>query len=527
MNTPFPKTQLGRPALRDRLAQLLIVRIGSHDPPVRTVEQDFDRVSSLMEKCPIGGLAVFHGSAEHTPGVLADLQATSMYPLLVGADIELGVGQQLRGHTLFPHAMAFSRLGSDAAAAVEASAEMTARLARANGIHVSFSPVADVNNEPQNPIIATRSFGSEPQRVAELVSAFLRGSRRGGVLATAKHFPGHGNTRDDSHHKLPLVDCSKEQLEACELIPFRAAIDAGVPLIMTSHVHYPAWDENVLPATLSKNVVTGLLRKELGFRGAVISDSLMMEGIMSAHGTEGELAVAALNAGVDLLLDVGDPVVTLDVLERAVAEGRLSEGRVDEAFDAMHWLKTMVFQEQSASATAAFKPPAPSECGALAREVAREAVTVVKQPPAETGLHPGKPLLAVYVKSFSTPFDLPVQPLKEALEARFAEVEYFEVDDQTSACRLEEVASAAAEAPQILVAVVVKPAAWRRFGLPGALQEFTGRLMKHPGCVVASLGVPLEGVPLDSVACHFCAFSDVPVSQEALADALAGRFAAR
>ena len=522
MNTPFPKTQLRRPAFRERLAQLMIVRIGSHDPPVRTVEQDFDRLSSLMEKCPIGGLAVFHGSAEHTPGVLADLQATSKYPLLVGADIELGVGQQLRGHTLFPHAMAFDRLGPEAPAAVEAFAELTARLARANGIHVSFSPVADVNNEPRNPIIATRSFGSEPQRVAELVTAFLTGSRRGGVLATAKHFPGHGNTRDDSHHKLPVVDCSKEQLEACELIPFRAAINAGVPLIMTSHVYYPAWDKNVLPATLSRNIVTGLLRNELRYQGAVISDSMLMEGYVSGQSTEGELAVATLNAGVDLLLDVADPVGTLGSLERAVEEGRLSEERVDEAFDAVQRLKAMAFQEPDPQGDAA--PPSPSECERLALDVARRAVTVVKRSPGQAGLDADKPLLAVYVKSFSTPSDRPVQPLKAALESSFAGVDYCEVDDQTSACGLDEATSAASEAAQVLVAVVVKPAAWRHFGLPEALQAFVDRLLKHPRCVVASLGFPEWGIPPDSTACHLCTFSDVPVSQEALADALADGF---
>src|SRR5690606_35336232 len=143
---------------------------------------------------------------------------------------------------------------------------------------MSFSPVADVNVDPRNPIIATRAFGNKPDRVADLVTAFVKGSAAGGILATAKHFPGHGNTHEDSHHALPTVDGSREELLACELVPFRAAIAAGVPLLMTAHVRFPALDPSGKPATLSQGILTDLLRNELHFQGAVVSDSLLMDG---------------------------------------------------------------------------------------------------------------------------------------------------------------------------------------------------------------------------------------------------------
>ena len=303
------------------------------------MEEDAERIESLLGECAIGGLLLFNGRQDATAQTLAHLQCLSKYPLLVAADIERGVGQQLRGETLFPHAMAFSALGDDAEQHVHEFARLTGLAARTNGIHISFSPVADVNVDPRNPIIATRSFGSDPQRVSKLVSAYIAGCKAGGLLATAKHFPGHGNTHEDSHHALPTVKASREEMETCELTPFKAAITAEVPLIMTAHVRYPGLDPSGTPATLSKPILVDLLRGSLGFQGVVASDSLLMEGVKSQSQNPGELALKTLLAGVDLLLDVEDPLSTLAALESAVANGHLSIERVDEAYQRVCDLK--------------------------------------------------------------------------------------------------------------------------------------------------------------------------------------------
>ena len=169
--------------LRDKLAQLMVVRVGSNLPPVRTVDQDARRVAELLEAEALGGLLLFNGSWESTPAVIADLQAASRYPLLVTSDLERGAGQQLHGLPLFPHAMAFDAAGDEAEALVEEFARLTSLAMRAAGVHVNYAPVADVHSEPRNPIIATRAFSTHPQRAAELAAAFIRGTHAGGGLA--------------------------------------------------------------------------------------------------------------------------------------------------------------------------------------------------------------------------------------------------------------------------------------------------------------------------------------------------------
>ncbi len=192
--------------------------------------------------------------------------------------------------------------------------------------------MADVNTDPRNPIIAIRAFADEPERAAELVEAYVRAGEAAGLRTTAKHFPGHGDTHQDSHESLPKVEQSAATLAQRELVPFRAAISAGVSLIMTAHVAYPALDPTGTPATLSAPILISLLREELGFTGVCCSDSLLMAGVRDLFADEGALAVATLQAGVDLLLDIADPLLAITAIERAVEAGELSLARVDEAF---------------------------------------------------------------------------------------------------------------------------------------------------------------------------------------------------
>ena len=222
--------------LPDQAAQLLFVRIGSNMPPARTVAEDADRIAALLDRCPIGGLVLFNGTVDETPEALAKLQRQSRFPLLVGADMERGAGQQVRGATVFPHAMAFSAVGAEGPWLLEAAARVAGREALSCGIHLTFSPVADVNSDPRNPIIATRAFSSDAAEASHFVEAFLRGSRAAGILTTAKHYPGHGNTHTDSHDGLPVVTRDADTLAAVDLAPFRAAMHAGVDAVMTAHV---------------------------------------------------------------------------------------------------------------------------------------------------------------------------------------------------------------------------------------------------------------------------------------------------
>ena len=507
--------------LREKLSQLMFVRIGSNLPPIRTVEEDAFQIEELLGKCPIGGLLLFNGRREHTANTLAHLQSCSDIPLLVGADIERGVGQQLHGYPLFPHAMAFSAVGDPERAVYEFSRQ-SALLARASGIQITLSPVADVNIDPQNPIISTRAFGNSPDTVAKLVSAFVQGAEAGGLLSTAKHFPGHGNTHEDSHHELPTVHSSTDELWQVELPPFKAAIDAGVPLVMTAHVRYPSLDGTGKCATLSQPILVDLLRNELGFQGAVVSDSFLMEGVKLQATNEGDLATQALNAGVDVLLDVAEPVATLEQLEAAVEAGRLAESRIEEAFERLWKLKTATFGDDlKLEEVGGENPFSLDTTEQLVAQVAAQSITQIGASEDSLPLDPGRSLCAVFVRTHSPPSTAGKEPLEDLLKCSFPDCTFLELGPDADEHDYTSVAQAAKSADQLLIAMVVKPAAWHRFGLLPSQQSLVEQLLEHPRCVLASLGAKEPLDEFDSSVLKLCGYSDVPASQRALVNHLA------
>jgi beta-N-acetylhexosaminidase len=517
------RSQLPTPpptALRDKLAQLIFVRIGSNMKPVRTVEQDEARIAKLLEECPIGGLLLFNGGP-NTKESLERLQEVAKIPLLVASDIERGVGQQVKGYALFPHAMAFERLSRDAAVAVAEFAEASAREARKVGIHISFSPVADVNTNPQNPIIATRAFSENAYRAADLVAAYVNAAEAAGLRTTAKHFPGHGDTQQDSHDSLPSVPRSLDQLEECELVPFRSAIDAGCSLVMTAHVAFPAIDSSGVPATLSPKILNGLLREKLGFRGVVCSDSLLMAGVRDQFATEEDMALAVLNAGVDLLLDVNDPSRILDFLCESVDRGNLAQQRVDDAFARVWQLKQRALFD-SENVAQRQSTPSSRNPTALAQHVARGAVEVMGTSGRSDPLPLDRdvPLVAIMLKPFQTPIEPLEQPLAAALRQRFREVKYLQLGPQADGADYQAAAYVARDAQQLLLAIIVRPAAWYAFGLLTDQKAFVEWITQERAVVLASLGVPYALLDFPDATVRICTYSDVPVSQQALADFL-------
>lgn len=284
-----------------------------------------DEVGRALE-LGVGGFIVFGGPMEEVRALTDDLRKRSGHPLLVGSDLERGTGQQFGGAVQLPPAAALGAL--DDTEATTRAAELTAREARAAGVDWIYAPTADLDAEPRNPIVGTRAFAADAGRVSRHVEAWIRGCRMGGALSCAKHFPGHGRTTADSHAELPVVDADRDAL-AADLAPFVAAVEAGVPTIMTAHVAYPALDPERRPATLSPPIIQGLLREELGFDGLVVTDALIMAGATEGS-DEGTAAVRALAAGVDALLYPAELEATLEAVERAVGDGLPAE-RVDEA----------------------------------------------------------------------------------------------------------------------------------------------------------------------------------------------------
>lgn len=286
---------------RRRAAQFLMPRIDLDDS--RSVE----RAETLVRDFHVCGFIVFGGSVERIRKATGRLQSLSETPLLFGCDVERGLGQRVGDATLFPFAMA-QGAADDPALAVRQS-KATAREMKYCGLNLAFAPVLDVNTEPENPIINVRSFSDDPSAVSKLGGVFAETLQKEGVMACAKHFPGHGATSEDSHVKLPRDGRSSERIMRTDVSPFREAVATRLSAVMPAHVFYPSLSSDGLPATLSPEILDGLLRKKLGFGGLIVSDSFMMDALGDE---EDENIMTALSAGVDIVLDPRDPVGFLE-----------------------------------------------------------------------------------------------------------------------------------------------------------------------------------------------------------------------
>ncbi|QKW00618.1 glycoside hydrolase family 3 protein [Streptomyces sp. NA02536] len=338
---------ISRMTLEEKVGQLFVMRVYGHsatDPDQADIDANLKEIgvrtaAEMLARYRVGGIIYFawaHNTRD--PHQIADLsngiQKASLglprgLPVLVSTDQEHGnVARVGEPATLFPGAMAVGAGGS------RADARTLGRIAglelRALGIRQNYSPVADVNVNPANPVIGVRSFGSDPQSVADLVAAEVKGYESSHIASTAKHFPGHGDTVDDSHAKLPYIHHTRDQWEQLDAPPFEAAIAAGIDSIMTAHIVVPALDPSEDPATLSRPILTGILREELGYDGVVVTDSLGMEGVRTKYGDD-RVPVLALKAGVDQLLNPPSLDVAWNAVLNAVRDGELTEDRLDES----------------------------------------------------------------------------------------------------------------------------------------------------------------------------------------------------
>lgn len=277
----------------------------------------------------VGGFILFGGPSEHVATLTEDLHSRSRVPLLIGADLERGAGQQFAGETALPPLAAIASL--EDLQAIRRAAALTAREARELGINWIYAPDCDLDIEPDNPIVGTRSFGKDPEQVGEFAGAWIDACQSEGALACAKHFPGHGRTTVDSHKELPRVDTDAETLRATDLVPFRSAIERGVASVMSAHVAFPAFDPGGAPATLSKPILTGVLREEMQFTGLIVTDALIMEGVLG--GGESEAVVRALQAGCDCMLYPSNIVECERAVQLAIDDKRLDAERIHQSIE--------------------------------------------------------------------------------------------------------------------------------------------------------------------------------------------------
>lgn len=445
--------------------------------------------------------------------LLDRLRAAAPFPLLVAADLEMGAGQHLAEATSFPHAMAFGATGD--ADLARRLGRLTALEARRAGINWVLAPVADVNSNPDNPIINVRSFGGDPERVAAFVAAFVRGCQEHGAIACAKHFPGHGDTSEDSHSRLATVRAAAQRLSALEWVPFRAAIAAGVESIMSAHLAVPALDPSGRPATLSAPILTDGLRGALGYEGLVVSDALNMGGVAGAMAPE-RVAVEALKAGCDVLLMPPEPERALAAVLAAVASGELDEARIDRSLARVLALKARVQTPLLDLDPAALR----EEAQQLAREVARGALSVVS---ARAGALPLDLSDAFHLVLDDDDDPGAFGPWAQALAARGLPAPAV-LRRASEPADGEAIASSLRPGQPVLCAVFSTIKAWKeRLGLAPAHAELLERLADagHP-VVVVSLSNPYLSNQLPGAAAVVCAYSDHPASQHAALAGVAG-----
>jgi len=471
------------------------------------------------------------------------LQREGSVRLLVSADLEAGVGMRFADTTYWPWAMAVGATGDPELARREG--EIVAEEASAIGVNQVYAPVADVNVNPDNPVINVRSFGEDPHEVARFVAAFVRGVESRGVLATVKHFPGHGDTRKDSHRSLPILSVTKERLESVELVPFRAAISAGVSAVMTAHLSVPVLDdapvavrsegvaENpythdpaeaarnaTMPASLSPRITAGLLRGELKFDGLVVTDALDMGGIVD-HFDPGEAAVLAVLAGADEVLKSTDTDAAIAGVRRAVETGRITRDRLDLSVRRILAAKARV-QEPAPDWDRIFRVVDSPAHRAVVEEIARRSVTLVRESPGALPLDRRSRVFALVISDADRGVgaDL-VKELKDRLETP---AETAVLDARSSEADVAAILASASRADTVLLCLFVRFQSGRgSIALPGVAQASIEKLLDTGARVVAvSFGSPYLLRDLPRLPTYLCAWGAQTDMQVAAARALFG-----
>jgi len=509
-------------------------------------------VGSFAMTVHVDGPYLLRSEPYEAAELLNRLQSESKLPLLFAADFERGVSMRLMGTTVFPHAMAFG--GDGKAEDAETFGRITAEEARAIGIHWNFFPDADVNSNPANPIINTRSFGEDPKQVGDLVAAYIKGAHEGGMLTTVKHFPGHGDTATDSHLGVASVNVDRAHLDSIELPPFREAIAAGVDSVMVAHVTVPALDSDPNHvATISPAIVSDLLEKQLGFKGIIVTDALDMAGLTHLFANNiGRAAVEAFKAGNDLLLIPADFPASYNAMLLALQSGEISRERLDRSVlkilkaKASLGLQDARMVDVNAVANLVAKPANL----AFGQQVADAAVTLVRDNgkvlPLKSSLKNGGTAKGAlpYTTTEETHNQVVAvlfsddvrtdsgRAFGRELRARIPDAHVIYVDPRIAAGMSDEVLKAVDEAKTVVAAVYVVPTAGK-VGNTVAMADATGALLQQvldhaaEKTAVVAMGNPYLAADFPKMENYLCTFSNATVSELSAVKALFGEIAIR
>ena len=524
----WAEEQLRSMTLEEKVSQLFSVRAyGRMMDPDDAAYQD---LVDLVEQFGLGGVTFFQGNPSDQIALVNDLQGRARLPLLIAQDMEWGAGMRVEGTTVFPRAMAMGATGNVEWARM--AGYITGREARAIGTQHVLAPVADVNNNPDNPVINTRSFSERAEVVASMATAFASGLQEAGVLATAKHFPGHGDTSVDSHMALPVLFFGPDRLQALELVPFRRLVQDGVMSVMVGHLALPRIEpDTTLPASLSPQIIAGLLRDELDFDGLVVTDALDMAGVTEQFPT-GEIAVRSLIAGIDMLLLSEDPRAAREAVLQAIGEGAITEERIDASV--MRILRAKAWSGLHMDRSVAENPDSLQidlkEHRALSLGIARQSLTLLRNTGGILPLSQDARMLCITLADGSNP-STGSRFLADLLRNRpGAEVDTLRLDSRSAPEDYEAALEQSDAYPFVVVSAFLRTRPRgeetedEENGPEDPQTAFLAHLVDYgPPVALVSFGDPYMVRDIAQPASYLIAYSASEVSQTAAADAFAGQ----
>jgi beta-N-acetylhexosaminidase len=485
-------------------------------------------IENLVTKRKIGGLVLSIGDVYEYALMVNKLQKLSDVPLLVAGDFEYGAAMRVRRATMFPRAMAIGATRNPGYA--YEVARITAAEGRALGVHQNFAPTIDVNNNPRNPVINTRSFGDNVKLVTDMGTAYVRGTQDGGMIATIKHFPGHGDTDVDTHLGLVTLNYDKKHFDSIEFPPFRAAIEAGAKSVMVGHIALPAFDTGKgIPATVSPRITTDLLRKDFGFDGLVITDAMRMKAVASKYGP-GEASVLAIKAGTDIVLAPADIDLAIDAIIAAVKRGEISEQRIDISVRRVLKAKEGVRldQDRMVNVGRISSVVATREHEMLAISIARRCVTVLGNKNEILPLSPLDTKKIVDLEVADTEDPKNGRSFHSMLRDRRLNIDFARVDPRSNDAEYES-ALESVKASELIICQL------NLFTRSGEMTGFMSRKQKEfltraftlgKPVIVISFGNPYVVMDLPKVDAYVCAYSDADVMQQAVAEVLFAEYPA-
>jgi beta-N-acetylhexosaminidase len=541
--------ELKKMSLDEKIGQLIYVGLNA-----TFLNQDSEAFKALRHQVVdnhVGGIILFRGPVYESVVLVNRMQELAKEPLLISADLEAGSGMRFDDTVNFPWNMAIAATGKPDYA--RRAGELTGREARAMGIQQIYAPVSDVNNNAANPVINVRSYGEDPADVARFVAAFVQGAQHAGVIATAKHFPGHGDTATDSHRGLPEIDVTRERLNAVELVPFRAAVEAGVGAVMTGHIGLPLIDSTAIqplprdvkikatdttddgeiitagtmPTTLSP-VMNSMLRNDLHFDGLIVTDAMSMSGL-TIYFTQEEASVRAIEAGADLLLKPADPDAGLRGVRDAVKKGRLTEARIEQSARKVLAAKydLGLAQQRITPLDQIDQEVAGKRALELADDIADDAITLVKN---DAKLLPWtrSPNAKVFNLAITNGDDrlFITQPFVGAMSRGGVKMETTVLDDRSSDQEVAKAIEKASAADVIIVSMYgrVRTGQARSVALPEPGTKALNELIeKNTRLIGISFGNPYILMSFPKLKTYLVAYGDMPSLQEAAAESLLGR----